>query len=1112
MSKPAVTDSNARHVAVEPQRSVIVQAPAGSGKTTLLVERYLRLLAIAEAPEEILAITFTRKAAAEMRQRVLRLLDPATTSSAAHEQRPLELARSIADKVGQWQLRENPQRLLIRTIDSFNHYLARTMPVASQLGPVPSPADNAKSYYRQAARTVLALVDAKDDLAPHLNRVLEWRDHRSQDIEDLIADLLGRRDQWLRALDNAGGAQRSHLQAVLESIVSGHLRRASEALDRALADIDVSAQSLLGLLQFAASNLTAASKDSALRIFQQAPSLPNADPRSLPQWVGLAEGLLTREGKFRNPGGVKVTLGFPPKTDEKAAFVQLLLDLSEDQTLRQALHQARNLPNPQYSDKEWAVLESLVQVLVRAATELELIFARTGQTDYTGLAAAALRGLGDEEQGITDLGLYLDRRIRHILVDEFQDTNWSQLHLLEKLTAGWEPDDGRSVFLVGDPMQSIYRFREAEVGLFIRSREQGVGHLQLESSQLQRNFRSRKEIVSWVNDHLGPIFPRVEDISAGAVAYASSEAGRGEGGEVSILSSADEQAEAEAISELLLDALARNAADYKIAIIVRARSHLRGILPALNHHGIAYRAVKLDPLTSKMVVQDLLAITRAITTPSDIAALLAMLRAPTCGLTLAQLQVLAGDGRSPLSANAVARLDAEGKERAGKVFDALAAAQAQWRRRSTAELVAGVWQRLGGPNCCLQPETELRDAQIYLDALEQAESSGLLEDWNDFLERLDGEFTEGDPASASVQVEVLTMHGAKGLEWDLVVLPGLNKAPPRSDSPLLYWLPLTQADGTEQVLLAPLRSAETATNPALVEMIRREQQQRAAYENQRLLYVATTRAKERLVLSAQIDPEKEEFRPTSGSLLADLWPTTEHDFISAQAEPTVQQSSATPAAATMLDQSLRKVRADWQPPMATRLAWNSVLPAVQRDGEVEYDWAGREARVTGTVLHRLLERVGNVGIEAFGTEQRQRLIGRIPLLLKSMGTQEEQLADTSEMIEQAFTNTLNSDVGQWLLSAKHTQSACELPVSGVLEGQLVNAVLDRTFIDADGIRWIVDYKSGYRAGGDLSGFFRQEAQRYREQLERYQQLLSQLGPEPIQAALFLPRHTHLEVL
>ncbi len=103
----------------------------------------------------------------------------------------------------------------------------------------------------------------------------------------------------------------------------------------------------------------------------------------------------------------------------------------------------------------------------RGGRSCMLVFGERGQVDFTEVAQGAVRALGDPDAP-TDLLLSLDVRIKHILVDEFQDTSISQWELLERLTAGWQPDDGRTMFVVGDPMQSIYRFREAEVGLFLR--------------------------------------------------------------------------------------------------------------------------------------------------------------------------------------------------------------------------------------------------------------------------------------------------------------------------------------------------------------------------------------------------------------------------------------------------------------------------------------------------------------------------------------------------------------------------------------------------------------------------------------------------------------------
>ena len=202
-----MSDRRQRTAAVDPRRSVIVQAPAGSGKTTLLVERYLALLGVVEEPEEILAITFTRKAAAEMRQRVLRFLEPGFETEEPHEQAAAEKARAVADKVERWNLTASPDRLMIRTIDSFSHYLARTMPVASRLGPVPQPADNTGALYRRAARRMLEALEG-DDISSDLEQLLLWRDHRTQDIEDLLVSLLAKREQWLRVLGVTGRPDR----------------------------------------------------------------------------------------------------------------------------------------------------------------------------------------------------------------------------------------------------------------------------------------------------------------------------------------------------------------------------------------------------------------------------------------------------------------------------------------------------------------------------------------------------------------------------------------------------------------------------------------------------------------------------------------------------------------------------------------------------------------------------------------------------------------------------------------------------------------------------------------------------------------------------------------
>src|SRR6202158_4379566 len=138
-------------------------------------------------------------------------------------------------------------------------------------------------------------------------------------------------------------------------------------------------------------------------------------------------------------------------------------------------------------------MQASVSVLTLAVAELQIAFRENGRVDFQELLIRASRALGNADSP-TDLALALGHRIQHILVDEFQDTSYTQFELLEKLTAGWEPDDGRTLFLVGDPMQSIYRFRQADVSLFLKARLNGVGGLRLEPLTLRVNFRSRRQI------------------------------------------------------------------------------------------------------------------------------------------------------------------------------------------------------------------------------------------------------------------------------------------------------------------------------------------------------------------------------------------------------------------------------------------------------------------------------------------------------------------------------------------------------------------------------------------------------------------------------------------
>ena len=811
-------DQAQRDRALDPARSFIVQAPAGSGKTSLLVARFLKLLEGAGQPEEILAITFTRKAAAEMKKRVLKALGD-RASQVAH-------------------------RLKIQTIDAFCMSLARQLPVLAKFGAPPGIAEDARELYREAAVRAVSDFGNRD-----VARLLSHLDNDVGKAAALVAAMLAKRDQWLRKTGHA--PTRAELEAA-----------------------------------FAAERQRLADRASAL------------DPRASAEF---ADSVLTTKGTWR------------VRSKEAQA-------LKDNEPLRLALIALQKQPPERYSDSQWEALEAMLALLPLAAAELKLVFAARGQCDFTEIAQGAVRALGTPDDP-TDLLLALDHRIRHILLDEFQDTSISQSELLKCLTAGWQPDDGRTLFVVGDPMQSIYRFREAEVQLFGKAQREGLPNVKLEPLALTTNFRSQAGLVEWVNETFTHILPRQWDEMSGAVPYSSATPDPAKPalpGEATVWHApVDAADEAQQIVELV------RGAEGDCAILVRSRSALAEIVPALKAAGIRYRAIEIEKLGEKQVVQDLFALTRALTHLADRVAWLAILRAPWVGLDLRALSECF-EGRKETVWEIVQ--DIPSLER----FRAVLAPALTGRLRGTLrDRVEGVWLALGGPACVEDP-TDLEDAEVYLDALEALEEAGEV-DFQRLAELLDELYALPDVAATERDLQIMTIHKAKGLEFGTVIVPGLQRGPGKSDVPLMRWRELPD----RSLLLAPIKETGTGDEPAY-EYLRRLDREAEDTEAARLLYVAATRAKHRLHLLAC--PKKT--MPPKRSLLECAWPVA-RDVYGELAPPERGDPGIEVRAPTLL----RYFSADWRipaPPLPA--AWTAPPDTQGADEEIEFRLKNESAK------------------------------------------------------------------------------------------------------------------------------------------------------------------------
>ncbi|MBV6306834.1 UvrD-helicase domain-containing protein [Candidimonas humi] len=916
MPARAPSDAAARAAALDPGRSFVVQAPAGSGKTELLTDRILALLATVQRPEEVVAITFTRKAASEMHARVMKKLrdgaGPRPESGEEHKLRSWELARQVMQRDAElrWDLLRYPARLAIRTIDSFCAWLVRSMPWSSALGGMPAICDDAREHYAAAARATLAMADDDDSV----RRFLAHMDIDLRAAQDLIGGMLGNRDQWLPLLGQGADAQTllAHLEDAIEEDLRGLLACMPAGWAQQLAPSVVPA---------ASNTVPPQSGMLDLAVLEDWDSRPfDACMRDLPKWQALARLLLTATGGLRRT--VNKNQGFPPKSAHKEPFLQWLQSHDENEPWVERLAAIRGVPGQGYDAQQIETLQALIAVLWLACAQLNLRFAQTGEVDFIEISQRALQALGQADDP-GELLLRLDASIRHLLIDEFQDTSQSQIDLLGRLTAGWEPGDGRTLFLVGDPMQSIYRFRKAEVGWFLKVQEEGLGGIALESLRLTDNFRSQAGVVDWVNRVFGPMFPALPDAAMGAIPYTPSAAfnealpgpamqfhpvvagddaaapgagahAQAEDEEDEAAGRPDEDSEAIAV-RLAREALERDPdSPAPVAVLVRARSHLGSLVRRLGEAGIPCRAVELVPLASRQVVSDLVQLARALAHPGDRLAWLSVLRAPMCGLKLASLHALFGDdhGRAPAALlEQWLRRDAQGDPG----LDADEAARLRLAARVLldggnrsgampfAAWLEDCWRRLGGP-AAYPGAGDRADVESVLRLIEALAPYGGLDP-----AELDRQLQQlyAAPNGAGRAVEVMTIHKSKGLEFGTVILMGLHRRPRGDTAPLIR---LEQSEG--RLLLGPIRGRASEQSDPVSSYLAEREKKRAAHETDRLLYVAATRARERLHLIATVTPGEEGVKkPAAASLLGRLWDQLEMP----QLPPRLEEPSAAPA-------------------------------------------------------------------------------------------------------------------------------------------------------------------------------------------------------------------------
>jgi len=1130
-----IADLQQRRQALDPSQSFIVSAPAGSGKTGLITQRVLRLLCTVDNPEEILSITFTRKAAREMASRIHSALRQAAYTPRPeneYEAQTWDLAAAAVERnrlLG-WNLLDMPGRLRIQTIDGFCRYIASQFALETKFGPIPEPSEQPQIHYESAARVLLDKIEEVGPVAEQLAVLLAHTGNDMARCETLLSELLGKREQWLPLIYDAG-TNSQYFQQVIEQVVADNLLQ----LDEALMPI---AGEFVELIDFAAQHV--APKDnfplSELGSFSE---LPEIGLEGVAQWKLILGLLVTKGGDPRKT--INVKQGFPSDQKEVKARIMVLLDWCRERPeLNEMIANVMHLPDAEINQAQQKMLDALGFLLPLLAAQLDVIFQQQGQCDYPAITLAALNALEPETSDgvVSDITLRLDYQLRHILVDEFQDTSAAQINLLEQLIGGWQPDDGRTLFLVGDAMQSLYGFRNANVGLFLNAQRHPVGPVQCTPLTLSSNFRSQEGIIEWVNSAFSEAFPAHADISRGAIPYSPS---------VAVKSADEAQAvhfqgfagddhkvdEAHYIADLC-SSLRDNHSGESIAILVRGRGHLRSIIPALREAKLYWQAIDITPLASRMPVIDLLSLTRALLSPADKIAWLAVLRAPFCGLSLGDLLAVANSAKNdsgnryqstnamlaPLielleTADSSVSLSEHGKQSLQRIIPLLEAA---WHNRGRANLRATVeqlWIDLGGPATLLD-SADLSDARSYLDLLESWQTGATLSDWNSFKLAVEKLYAapspdETDPENGAGKqsvIQIMTIHKAKGLEFDHVILPGLSRGSGSDKKQLLRWQQHIDEQSESSLIMAPL-GAHDEEDDSVYSYLKREDSLKTRLESTRVLYVAATRAVRRLYLCGAVKQLKNgQWQPTGKTtLLTPIWKSIEtgldlgiHSVKQSDTESTDDGNKEVPSLS-----HIRRLDQEFQTPQRPDSNANLGTPetAAESSGENDSSLSNR-ARSMGTVLHRTLKQLANEGLEQWSESRIQQLPATWGAQLKELG----MLARPDELksLMEAVNRMLADQRGRWILE-RHEQAECEQALGYRYSDRehLGTSVIDRTFVH-DGTRWIIDYKLSQPVEGESEAqFIQRQTKAYSAQLGHYAKLYGSMEANPVRCALYFPQ-------
>ena len=1083
-----LTDENERLSALNTHCSHHVEAPAGSGKTLLLTMRFLKLLGQVSHPGEIIALTFTDKAAGEMRGRIIRILNMAQndeTPESPLDEALLKLAGDAISRHRQYKdIFTSADVLNIMTFHSFCLYMVKRAPLQAGIAP------DCKIMDEEIQPTLMdeALQSVRDRLfsspkgeikrAALENRLL-YHNNNWLSISEELKEIVRRRD---------------HFEDLIREVRFHGLTSLPSTLNKRLQTFIEKNLNYL-LEEFSSSNLGARWEEFADHLSSKGaevdglPSLlPGSSWEELPGWQAIAERILIKNGRPKKKFGP--SNGFYSNF-KKTTWAELIGGLPEN--VARVLHETRNHPIKGDTIADIGALSDFIILAAEVISEYEAICRKRHIIDFIGLEQSALRLLNEENP--SDIHLYLDYRIRHLLVDEFQDTNRNQWELIKRLCSGWAPDDGRTIFIVGDPKQSIYAFRNAEVRLFIEAKSgiplPGQGKLPLDTHLLKTNFRSTEELIEWVNLLFGNKVMVNPDTNADEVPFNPSVPAR-DGREKTVISlnlffdeDTDRAKDNEArwLAQRVKRTLDETGGNKSIAILLFTRNRIHKYLTALKEAHIPVQVQEGLSLTERPEIMHLMQMVRLIARPHDDLAWASLLRSPWSWFDVKILQETAMQDCDSWVEKI--RLMANTHPEMNLLLKAVDQTLLRAGRDSLGKIVKTFWEDLDGPGITayLYGMAGVANCRRFFEILEDAEEGIPLETLNRIEIIFDSLYEPVDPTTSRSQVQMMTIHRAKGLEFDCVFLPFMDYRPLASGSkmPPPYLLERMPGAGDKHLIAMgkDRRTEEPTPTYRLLDKLRKE---RTWGEAKRTFYVAATRARHALIMSGVVKSKDEAIFAPDKSILN--W-VMDYENLNGRDPTEIKNNTAsitvnpTTDSPSPEDRGMDLILPEPLPVIPERTPYVVKSPSLLKSDPDEGESSG-SAR--GIITHRILH-TSIIG-EKPPTESA------IVKALYTEGLPVDLAAYMAPEIMKEVTSTLSDPFITRLIDKSNPIVRSEWAIEDRPKNRHIRSgIIDLAVFDGSDW-WIVDFKTSRPAKIDsVEEFISREEELYMPQLEAYRSML-----------------------